>query len=322
MGKLLDAKQISYRDLAGAVLRAYDPRVQEAARTLLASWLGKPWTMHYGAQVIEGSYYLEDNEHDNLVESSMYVGAAIGFAFAVIFLIFFGIIPWIFLQVAMGNLTAVAITTPAVLLLIGWLIREFYLRIKVPYKNYRAFEAGRKGEEKVVDRLRNALDNRWTIFRNLHLPGHNDDIDIVLVGPAGVWALEVKSTRTNTRVQGKRWEMQVQKGWVSSRENPSDQVTKDARQLNDFLKRQGIVRWVERAVVLTGYQPITNFTDSEIPIWLLPTLEENVGVLTTRMPPTQKEIEQINVLLKELSKRQITLEDAKYGREISMGPEV
>ena len=138
------------------------------------------------------------------------------------------------------------------------------------------FRTGRIGEEKVVERLRAALDNRWTIFRNLHLPGHADDIDIVLVGPGGVWAIEVKSSRSTVKIEGKKWELQVKGRWITARNNPSDQITTKARLLNDFLKRQGITRWVERAIALASPQPISNFDLSEIPVWLLPTIEERV----------------------------------------------
>jgi len=51
---------------------------------------------------------------------------------------------------------------------------------------------------------------------------------------------------------------------------------------------------------------------SEIPVWLLPTIEERVTSLSTRVPPTEKETQQIVAIFKDLATKQIAIEDAKY----------
>lgn len=316
MGKLLDSKQIDNRDLAWAVDYGFDPKFRSAARTLLVHRLGQPLTLEkirrYGPQVIEGSHYLEERERDALMEGSIWVGfvtaSAVVMVVAFIQTIFTHIIP----ELDRGNVAGVifGIVFSVVLwtLLGGYLFRK----IRRQFQSYRDFRVGREGEEETVEKLRLALDNRWTIFRNLHLPNHNDDIDIVLVGPAGVWAIEVKSSRYTVRIEGKRWELQVKGRWVAIPNNPSEQITTKARLLNDFLKRQGITRWVERAIVLASPQPISNFELSEIPVWLLPTIEDRVTCLSTRIPPTEKEIQQIVTIFKDLATKQIAKEEAKY----------
>ena len=105
--------------------------------------------------------------------------------------------------------------------------------------------------------------------------------------------------------------MQVKGRWVSAPNNPSDQITAKARLLNDFLKRQGITRWIERAIALASPQPISNFDLSEISVWLLPTIEERVTHLSTRVPPTEKDIQQIVAVFNDLATKQIAIEDAK-----------
>lgn len=150
------------------------------------------------------------------------------------------------------------------------------------------------------------------IFRNLHLPGRKDDVDIVLVGPGGVWAIEVKAYRGNVRLQNGQWERETKTGWHKLDDNPSRQVTSNVKNLNIYLQRQGITRWVERAIALAEPQPISNFGSSEIPIWFVPTLETQAANLTTRTPPTEDEIKQITGLFKELAIKQVTIEEAKY----------
>jgi hypothetical protein len=301
MGKLLDSKQLDRGDLAWAVDMGYEPKFREAARTLLAYSIGQPGSSGYGPRVVEGSHYLEEQESLSMGIIMGLLGCVIGIAVANL--------AFAFQQILSGqNWLGVAIGLVITLLIIGLM---FWFYIKREVGKYRTFRFGREGEEEVVERLRASLDNRWTIFRNLHLPGHDDDIDIVLVGPGGVWAVEAKSSRATVRAQGMKWEMQKKSGWVDVRGNPSFQVTKDAKQLNDFLKRQGIVRWVERAIALAESQPITNFVNSEIPIWLLPTIEERAKNLSTRTPPTESEISKIVEILKDLATKQIAKEESK-----------
>lgn len=312
MGQLLDSKQLDLSDLAWATEVGYDPQFREAARTLLAYRIGRPTPRRYGPRVIEGSHFLEDSEREKLIEFSFLSGFAFGvFLWIIVALlqtVFTSVIP----QLNNGNIaTAIVILlfSMSIIILLGWFL---YKQMKLSLNLYRDFQQGRKGEEEIVDRLRTALDNRWTIFRNLILPNQKDDIDIVLVGPDGVWAIEVKSTKSTLRVTGKNWTVQTKKGWFPTTSNPSNSVTKKAFQLNDYLKRQGIERFVERAIALATPQPITNFEASEIPIWLFANIEDKVANLKTRKPLTEEESNRIVKLLEDLAVKQIAIEDAKY----------
>jgi hypothetical protein len=307
MGKLWDSKQLDRGDLGWAIDAGYDPRFREAARTLLAYSIGQPLSSRFGSQVIEGSKYLQDQEIESLAFSAAYLGVAL--TASSIFVV--GII----IDILRGAFFPIPLLGIPTLFIVVAILFQYFRLAKTRLDTYRTFRAGLEGEEKILDRLRTVLDSSWTIFRNLHLPGHSDDIDFVLVGRGGVWAVEAKSSRATVRVEGTKWKMQTKTGWVDVRGNPSLQVTKDARQLNDFLKRQGIVRWVERAIALAESQPISNFADSEIPVWLLPTIDEQVSNLSTRTPPTQVETNKIVEKLKELAAKQIAKEDAKYGRQ-------
>ena len=60
------------------------------------------------------------------------------------------------------------------------------------------FEQGREGEERVVNSLVNSLGQGWYIFRNFVLPTKEDDIDVVLVGPGGIYAIEVREILSGT----------------------------------------------------------------------------------------------------------------------------
>jgi len=87
----------------------------------------------------------------------------------------------------------------------------------------------------------------------------------LLVGPGGVWAVQVKATGAPLRAQSDRWEVQRGRRWVAAQPDPARQVTSQATALNDFFKRQGFSRFVDRAIALADPQPFDQFTASEIP---------------------------------------------------------
>ncbi len=305
IGDLLDAKKIGYNNLAWGVQGAWKPEMRTAARTLLAHWLGEPTTAEatrrYGPEVVEGSHYLEKNELESLKMGSLLRGYGFGGAVALSIYV-------VQQFIATQNIFTLMIGLAFVFLLVGVWIRS---QTRSEFARYEDLRQGRKGEESVVEVLRVALDNRWTIFRNLHLPDRKDDIDIALVGPGGVWVIEVKAFRGNVRSQNGAWERQTKRGWKKLEQNPSRQVTENAKRLNFYLQQQGITRWVERAVALAEPQPIQNF-QSEISIWFLPTLEATVSNLTTRTAPTDDEIKRIVGLFKDLAAKQVAIEEAKY----------
>jgi len=297
-GNRLDSKEIGPNDLAYAVEHGQTPKVRAAARTLLAYWLGKPTTLEttqrYGPQVFEGSRYLVEKKEESLILASGWVGML---SVSLIFLCFMLFQDLRRFSTAPGYLVGLAIGLVLNISLFGY----GFFSVRKELLKYRSFRDGKEGEDATVERLRVTLDNKWTIFRNLHLPNHNDDLDIVLVGPGGVWVLEVKAYGGTVRVENQIWERQVKGGWKRLSDNPSRQAGRNAARLNDFLKRQGIERWVEKTIVMAEPQPISGFETSEVPVWLLPQVEDKVALLSTRTPPTEKEIGQIVDFLKGLA---------------------
>ena len=81
--------------------------------------------------------------------------------------------------------------------------------------------------------------------------------------------------------------------------------------LNRFLQEQGINRWVEKAVILSEPQAISNFEHAE-DVWILPQVESQAANLSTRTPPTEDEIKRIVELFRELATKQVAAEEAKY----------
>ena len=179
----------------------------------------------------------------------------------------------------------------------------------------RSFRAGRKGEDQVVEQLAQVLDDRWTIYRNLQLPGRRDDLDVILVGPGGVWVVQVKAFSMPLRFHEGRWEYQRGRGWArcEARHDPA-QVSGQAKRLNDYLKANGIERWVERAIALAGRQPYDLVKSADLPVWLSYNIETKARQLATRYPPSPDELARINDLLGRRAVEQRAVEEDKSRR--------
>ena len=103
------------------------------------------------------------------------------------------------------------------------------------------FEQGREGEERVVNSLVNSLDDGWYIFRNFVLPTKNDDIDVVLVGPGGIYAIEVKNYAGSASFERSRCYIKTPQGKFYRQRRGSDSATmQTSLHLDTFLKEHGV----------------------------------------------------------------------------------
>jgi hypothetical protein len=284
--------------------KGQDEECKAAAKTLLANWqtiMTRPQRL-YGPEVIRGSYYLADTELETLAMLCMVIGATIVTGLGLLLSLVGK-----FLSPdsnIISILLSVLFVAGAFAAMLWYTLRRFRL-----YKNVRV---GRVGEDEVVEKLRTALDSRWTIFRNLHMPDRKDDLDIVLVGPGGIWVVEVKAFGGTLRVRNQLWERQTKRGWAKLDTNPVGQVKGNAQRLYDFLQRKGItINWVEPAIALAKPQRVSDIVSPDLPVWLITTLPQQVANLTTRKPLTVPEIQQIVAVLRSESEKQIAREETK-----------
>ncbi len=112
---------------------------------------------------------------------------------------------------------------------------------------------GRLGEERLTTFLQENLDGRYTLFRNVLLPDGQGDIDAVLVGPHGVWVLEIKVYGGQHRTVGDIWYERAADGeWVKMSRNPTRQLQNNAERLRLFLKDCEVSAPVSERVVWAG----------------------------------------------------------------------
>jgi Nuclease-related domain len=162
-----------------------------------------------------------------------------------------------------------------------------------------SFQVGKAGEDRIAARISDLLDAQWYMFRNVVLPDRKGDIDIVLVGPGGIWALEVKAYTGNYRVENGKWYKETSNGRQARHlYGPGKQVRDNATRLCTFLKDNGITRgsFVEPAVVLAEDHPI-DVVSSGTDIWLLDTLDTKLANLKVSKKLSSGQVESIAAIL-------------------------
>ena len=119
--------------------------------------------------------------------------------------------------------------------------------------------AGITGEQLVATELGRALNDDWTLLRGYR--NRRGEIDHVLLGPKGLFAIEVKNINATVSIDGDRWRADKYDNYgnlVEQREvadrtgrSPSEQLNEPAGELERFLHERGQRVTVQRVVVLT-----------------------------------------------------------------------
>ena len=119
--------------------------------------------------------------------------------------------------------------------------------------------AGIAGEQLVATELGRALDDDWTLLRGYR--NRRGEIDHLLLGPAGLFAVEVKNINATIYIDGDRWRADkydnygnlVEQRPIEDRKgrSPSEQLNEPAGELERFLHERGQRVTVQRVVILT-----------------------------------------------------------------------
>jgi hypothetical protein len=290
MGELVDTQRLGLKDLGYAVENARDERVHQAAIVLMAVRLNQvvkqPAPPAGPLKIVSHrrSYCEAQQFRWTFIEGAFF--GALG-TLGVLVLV------WAIRRLAsrptapdFGKLTspvglAVLLVVVALAAAVVWITnRVMDAGVKKLEGQIASYRKGQEGEEQVVELLRQNLDGRWTLFRNVVLPGRNKaDIDGVLVGAPGIWALEVKALTGDYRNIGERWEYRAGKDWRPLKKSPSRQAQNNAARLAGFLKADGITQWVTPAVIWANPESPLSVENPLAAIWTADRLPEEVGNL-------------------------------------------
>jgi hypothetical protein len=129
----------------------------------------------------------------------------------------------------------------------------------VPTDAEEKIRAGIAGEQLVATELGRALTDDWTLLRGYR--NRRGEIDHLLLGPKGLFAIEVKNVNATVRVDGDSWQADkydnygnlVEQYRITDRKgrSPSEQLNESADELERFLHERGQQVQAQRVVVLT-----------------------------------------------------------------------
>jgi Nuclease-related domain len=119
--------------------------------------------------------------------------------------------------------------------------------------------AGIAGEQLVATGLGRALGDDWTLLRGYR--NRRGEIDHLLLGRRGLFAIEVKNVNATVHIDGDRWQADkydnygnlVEQRLITDRKgrSPSEQLNESADELERFLRERGQPVTAQRVVVLT-----------------------------------------------------------------------
>jgi hypothetical protein len=115
-------------------------------------------------------------------------------------------------------------------MLTGIFVTFSILFIMLPY---RTWKSGLNGERSVIKNISNKLGVNYSLFNDVMLKdGKRGNIDHIIVGPTGVFAIETKNNKETVSFNGA--------DWSGIRGNPSQQAKSHAVRINGILKESGI----------------------------------------------------------------------------------
>jgi len=119
--------------------------------------------------------------------------------------------------------------------------------------------AGMQSEQDVADSLSGALGDEWVMLRGYR--NRRGEIDQLLLGPAGLIAIEIKYRNATVYCSDDKWRFEkydrygnrVEDGWIEDRKgrSPSQQLGEPTVQLEEFLASRGQPTTFRRVVLLT-----------------------------------------------------------------------
>jgi hypothetical protein len=314
MGPLVASRKISIKDLGYAIENTWDPRVKAAAITLMATRLQQavkePEPPKGHLKIFsKGRSFSERRQLQFVMIEGLIYGFFLGIAVAYLY----------YNQFIQEHKTAAEVFGPvssspifipmlvlAICILIGvpsllglgveWTVKKLEEKVE----NYRK---GQEGETRVSEIMNGALNGDWSLFRNVILPGRGGDLDSVLVGPAGIWVLEVKNFSGKFQNVGDQWECLSGKKWKTIRKNPSQQAKKNAARMGEFLKADGIKEWVTPAVVWANPESPVKIDNPSVAVWIINRLEDELGNIQYKKKISEIEQKKICEKLAKLIER-------------------
>lgn len=185
----------------------------------------------------------------------------------------------------------------ALFIVFGPLFAFAYWQYKKHDYGANSFLNGLSGERTIAVELKRVLNDQYAVFCDVNIPDKYSNIDYVIVGPSGIFTLEVKSHRGSITFDGN----QLLRNGKAFEKDILKQTMAEALSLHDYLReRLGIDIFIKPALVFSNYtdlhfglKPVKN-----IPVIRKAWIKELLESYPSYSYPTERpQVEQVLSLL-------------------------
>ncbi|MEM3335618.1 MAG: nuclease-related domain-containing protein [Thermoplasmata archaeon] len=136
------------------------------------------------------------------------------------------------------------------ILIVIWQLNEIFKNSKI----INIYNYGKEGEKYIKQLLKNNLSDEYIGF--FGVPVKNGDIDCLVIGPTGAYAIEVKNHRGHIEYDEDGWR-QIKVGlggttYEGTLKNPEKQILTSIHYLKDFLKQKNMDIYIRGVIVFTN----------------------------------------------------------------------
>ncbi len=159
------------------------------------------------------------------------------------------------------------------------------------------WKAMMEAQDFVAQGLAQYLDDAYVLLRNVTLTGLTHDADLIIVGPTGLWTLEVAYLKGLFKVDGINWMSYTSKLEFETVEpNLASHVRENAQALFDFLREKKFsVPWVNPVIMLANSQIDVRTEEAAVAIIRPDGIEQYVAENILPVEPALSPDEAINV---------------------------
>ena len=145
------------------------------------------------------------------------------------------------------------------------------------WRGYMSSKMGIEGEKRVTQFLQSKLSDDYYLINDvlyLNRKGWKENIDHIVLGPNGVFAIETKHYSGNVACKGSYWQVPFPFG-----RSPSSQAMGNAFWVNEAIKASHVLTlnvWVEPIVVFSNPHAKLEIIDPEIEVVTLDKLADSI----------------------------------------------
>ncbi|MFQ5611011.1 MAG: nuclease-related domain-containing protein [Anaerolineae bacterium] len=149
-----------------------------------------------------------------------------------------------------------------------------------------------EGEEALLATLKPFFDPRWALLQNVPLAGNGKVIDAILVGPTGLYLIEICGHPGYNLVKGEKWFRWRWGIWFPVFTNPTEQIRRKSEALKRALAAAEIDATAELRVVWVGPGQL-NLQEPSVEVWKLADIELAIEALKRFKLLPQNQVEAI-----------------------------